>query len=231
MKKNVSISIILPVFREEEGIREIIAHLRGLDNGSAAEIIVVDADPGRGTIGLISDSGVVTATSAPGRAVQMNHGASLAAGDVLLFLHADTFLPHDALARVRACMEDRRFAAGAFDLGIRSDRKIFRITERYVALRTRTTRVPFGDQAIFMRRDYFQSIGGYRPIPLMEDVELMTRIRKRGDRICLIPEKVMTSARRWEREGVLYSTLRNWMLQALYVLGVPPERLAQWYRS
>jgi hypothetical protein len=127
-------------------------------------------------------------------------------------------------------MEDNRFVAGAFDLGIRTDRKIFRITERYVALRTRLTRIPFGDQAIFVRREYFERIGGFKPFPIMEDVEFMARIGKRGDRICIIPDKVTTSDRRWTREGILFCTLRNWSLQLLYALGVGPERLAKFYR-
>jgi rSAM/selenodomain-associated transferase 2 len=160
----------------------------------------------------------------------MNCGAVLASGEVLLFLHADTLLPDDSLARVKAAMADDRYVAGAFDLGIHTERRIFRVTEKYVALRTRLTRVPFGDQAIFVRKDYFNSIGGYKDIPLMEDVELMRRIRKRGDKICIIPEKVMTSARRWEREGILYCTLRNWALQLSYALGVPPERLVKYYK-
>jgi GT2 family glycosyltransferase len=96
-------------------------------------------------------------------------------------------------------------------------------------VRTRLTRIPFGDQAIFIRREYFERLGGFRDIPIMEDVELMARIRKRGDRIAVIPEKVRTSARRWEREGILSCTMRNWMLQAAYAFGVPPERLAKWY--
>lgn len=160
----------------------------------------------------------------------MNHGASLASGSVLLFLHADTFLPVMAFERITTCMEKSRCAGGAFDIGFLTERRIFRVTERYVALRTRLTRIPFGDQAIFLRKEYFERIGGFKPIPLMEDIELMARIRKRGDRICILPEKVMTSVRRWEREGVLAATLRNWMLQLLYMLGVPPERLAKFYR-
>jgi hypothetical protein len=127
-------------------------------------------------------------------------------------------------------MEVTRHAGGAFDMGIDSERKVFRITERYVAWRTRLTRIPFGDQAIFVRRDYFERIGGYRDIPIMEDVDLMRRIRRRGDAICIVPEKVMTSARRWEKDGLVFGTLRNWMLQALYCCGVSPERLARFYR-
>ena len=226
-----TISIILPVLNEAGRINELITRLRGLRSDAAPEIIVVDGDPRGGTITAIRNSGVITSIADKGRARQMNRGASLASGDVLLFLHADTFLPADALVRVKGALDDGRHVAGAFDLGIRTERRIFRITEKYVALRTRMTRVPFGDQAIFIRKNYFNSIGGYKDIPLMEDVELMKRIRKRGDKIFIIPEQVMTSARRWEQEGILYGTLRNWALQLSYALGVPAERLAKWYRS
>ena len=101
----------------------------------------------------------------------------------------------------------------------------------YVFLRTRLTKVPFGDQAIFMRKEYFAGINGYRDIPIMEDVELMKRVKKRGDRIVIISKKVMTSPRRYEQEGILYCTLRNWMVQLLYAFGASPERLVKWYRS
>jgi hypothetical protein len=127
-------------------------------------------------------------------------------------------------------LADGRHVGGAFDLGFETDRKIYTITEQYVALRTRLTRVPFGDQAIFIRKAYFHRIGGFRNIPIMEDVELMTRIRKQGGRVRIIPEKVRTSPRRYEREGILYATIRNLSLQMLYALGVSPERLAKWYR-
>ncbi len=100
----------------------------------------------------------------------------------------------------------------------------------YVFLRTRLTRVPFGDQAIFIRKEYFERIHGYHDIPIMEDVELMRRIKKRGGRIVIIPKKVMTSPRRYEQEGILYCTLRNWMVQLLYALGASPERLVKWYQ-
>ncbi len=226
----MTISIIIPVLNEAESINSLISHLYALDPSDKVEIIVVDGAADSGTVKAIEDKKVITAVSEPGRSVQMNRGASLAHGDVLLFLHADTLLPPDAFGLIRNALADARFIGGAFDLGIRSERKIFRITERYVALRTRLTRVPFGDQALFLRRDYFKKIGGYRSIPVMEDVELMARIRKRGDSVCIIPEKVMTSARRWEKEGVLRTTMRNWMLQLLYVLGVPTERLARFYR-
>lgn len=229
--RSTLISVILPVLNEAEGINEAIAGVYGLGPSNEVEVIMVDGDPRGSAVSAISDKRVITAVSDRGRARQMNRGASLASGGILLFLHADTALPANAVALIRAALEDHRCEAGAFDLGIRSGRSIFRITEKYVALRTRLTRVPFGDQAIFIRRAYFKKIGGYRDIPLMEDVELMKRIRKRGDRIAIIPDKVMTSPRRWEKEGVLFCTFRNWSLQAAFAFGVPSKRLEKWYRS
>jgi rSAM/selenodomain-associated transferase 2 len=224
-----TISIIIPVFHESDRINGIITQVMDRAGKDVPQVIVVDGDTRGSTINEIKDEQVVKIISGKGRARQMNHGASLAAGDVLLFLHADTLLPKDALAMITATMSVGRFVAGAFDLGIDSSRRIFRITEKYVFLRTRLTRIPFGDQAIFIRREYFEKIGGYQDIPLMEDVEIMRRIRKRGDRICIIPASVLTSPRRWEREGIIFSTFRNWTLQILYGLGVPPERLKKYY--
>ncbi len=230
LRRAPMISIILPVLHETERIEEAIARLRDQDSRNGMEIIVVDGDGDGTTINAIRDEKVVKLTSKQGRAFQMNRGAAFAHGDILLFLHADTLLPFRALNLVRAAMDDTRFVAGAFNLGFNTDRGIFRVTELYVSLRTRLTRVPFGDQAIFIRRDYFEKIGGYGEIPLMEDVELMKRIRKRGDRVMIIPEKVRTSPRRYEQEGIIYCTLRNWLVQALYAWGVPAERIEKWYR-
>lgn len=231
MKAPARISVVIPVLNETENINRLIGHLRALPSDKGPEIIVVDGDADQSTVKAIEHSNVITAAADPDRAVQMNAGAALATGDVLLFLHADTFLPWNAFERIESALQDDRYQGGAFDLGILTTRKIFKVTECYVALRTRLTRVPFGDQGIFIRKTYFEQIGGYREIPIMEDVELMRRIRKRGEAICIITEKVMTSPRRWEKEGVLYATFRNWALQLLYIFGMPPERLARWYRS
>jgi len=231
MAGHPDISIIIPVLNESEGINEVVGRIRSIVSGNVAEIIVVDGDPAGSTIHALEDERVIKTLSEKGRAVQMNKGAALASGGILLFLHADTMLPQNALVSIAQCMQDSRYVGGAFDLGIRTSRKIFMITERYVALRTRLTKVPFGDQAIFLRREYFERIGWFKPIPVMEDVELMARIKKRGDHLCIIPEKVMTSDRRWEKEGVLYATFRNWVLQLLYLAGVAPERLSRFYKS
>ncbi len=160
----------------------------------------------------------------------MNEGAKEARGDVLLFLHADTELSAEALRQITSVMTRQDIVAGAFDLGIKSRRFIFRVIEHIASFRSRVSRIPFGDQAIFIRRDYFNEIGGYDEIPLMEDLEIMRRIKKRGDKIFIIHKMVMTSPRRWEQEGVLYCTLRNWFIQMLYYCGVSPQRLAKYYK-
>ena len=230
MNTRALISVVLPVLHEAGNINAVITHLRGLQQNNPLELIVIDGDPAGSTLQAIRDNNIVRVLSEPGRARQMNQGASLAQGEVLLFLHADTLLPPQALRLIGTALADTGIVAGAFDLGFDTGKRIFRITEKYAALRTRLTRTPFGDQALFVRRAYFEKIGGYAEIPLMEDVELMGRIRKRGDRICIIPSKVLTSPRRYEREGLLYCTFRNWALQLCYRAGVSPEKLLRWYR-
>ena len=225
------ISIIIPVLHEEAVINGLIAHIRSLERGGEVEIVVVDGDAGGSTIRVVKDGSVRTLSSGPGRGLQMNSGAAVARGDILLFLHADTQLPENALSTLASNMRDARIMAGAFDLGFDSDRRVFRITEAYVFLRTRLTRIPFGDQAIFARRRFFETIGGYQAIPVMEDVDLMRRIKQYGVPIAIIPEKTLTSPRRYEEEGLVFCTLRNWALQILYLLGVSPDWLAKWYRK
>lgn len=126
-------------------------------------------------------------------------------------------------------MTGSAYWGGAFDLGISSDKWIYRLIARTASLRSRLTRLPYGDQAIFIRRDEFRNLGGYPVIPIMEDVALMRQIKKRGGNINIIAHPVATSPRRWEREGVLYATLSNWLLQAAYFLGRSPEKLARYY--
>jgi rSAM/selenodomain-associated transferase 2 len=225
-----SVSIIIPVWNETSIINDVITSVFALPRDGEVEVIVVDGSPGGETIHAIDYETVKTAISQRGRPHQMNKGASLARGEILLFLHADTTLPGNALPVISSVMKKRKIVGGAFDLGIQSGRPVFRIIERAASLRSRITRIPYGDQAIFMRRDYFEAIGGFREIPLMEDVEIMRRIKRAGQRISIIPDRAMTSVRRWEREGVLRCTLRNWTLITLYLLGVSPEKLARFYR-
>jgi rSAM/selenodomain-associated transferase 2 len=226
-----AVSIVVPVLNESARINDLIAHLHTIEHEGNFEIIVVDGDPDGRTLKTIHDHSVVKIKSPKGRGTQMNEGAKIARAAILLFLHADTELPQEAYSLIATALSNGRFVAGAFDLGINSTRTAFRLIEMMASLRSRMTRVPFGDQAVFIRSEYFRAIGGYKDISLMEDVEIMQRIKKKGDDIYIIRRKVLTSPRRWEKEGVFRCTLRNWVLQLLYFFGVSPNRLAKVYRQ
>jgi rSAM/selenodomain-associated transferase 2 len=228
---SIKFSVIVPVFHEGEKINERIEHLHHLDLEKNLEIIVVDGSPQKDTLGTIHHNHVIKISSEKGRSKQMNIGASAARGEILIFLHADTELPIQGLKKIKTLLERKEFVGGAFDLGIRSDKFVFRVIEVLASLRSRLNKIPFGDQAIFIRRDYFNAMGGYKEIPLMEDVELMRRIKKSGHRIWILHDRVMTSPRRWEKEGVFYCTLRNLTLQTLYFLGVSPDKLIHFYKN
>jgi len=225
------ISIIIPVLNESAGINNTLEHLSGLIavNGLPAEIIVVDGDQEGKTIAAIKDDKVITVVGKPGRGRQMNRGAALSKGEILLFLHADTLLPDDGLTLIAGACADLPFTAGAFDLAIDSERPIFRLIEKTASLRSRMTRIPYGDQAFFFDAGYFHAIGGFAEIPFLEDVEIMRRIKKRGEKIVFLNRSVHTSARRWEKDGAIKRTLRNRLLVFLYCAGMAPERLAKLY--
>jgi len=224
-------SFIIPVLHEADRINDLIGHLRQLDPEKSSEIIVADGAPEEDTLHAIRDDRIIKISSEKGRARQMNAGASAAKGNVLIFLHADTELPSSGLKRLNEFINRNEYAGGAFDLGIKSDKRIYRIIALLGSLRSRLNRIPYGDQAIFVRRDYFNKIGGYKDIPLMEDAELMRRMKKSGEQIFIFRDRVMTSSRRWEEEGVIYSILRNWTLQIFYFLGVSPHKLLNFYKD
>lgn len=223
------ISVIIPVYNEMETINDTIAHIRRTAGDEAVEIIVADGGPGHGTLAAITDHEVVRTESPAGRGRQMNAGAALARGDILLFLHADTRLPDGAFAAIRREM-DGSGAAGAFSLAIDSDRPALKFVAFFANLRTRIERVPYGDQAQFVSTAEFRRLGGFADIPIMEDVELFKRIRMEGLPIVILPGKVRTSPRRWEDEGLLRRTLTNWWLRVRFALGASPFTLAKHYR-
>jgi rSAM/selenodomain-associated transferase 2 len=227
----IKFSIIIPVVHEGERIHDLIESLNHLDSDKNIEIIIVDGTEEQDTLKAIHSNNAIKISSEKGRAKQMNSGASVARGEVLIFLHADTELPPRALKKIHFLMEQGDRVGGAFDLGIKSDKFIFKVIATLSSLRSRLNRIPFGDQAIFIQREFFNTIGGYKEIPLMEDVELMRRIKKSGNRIWIFYDRVMTSPRRWEKEGVVYCTLRNWTLQTLYFLGISPHKLIHFYKS
>jgi rSAM/selenodomain-associated transferase 2 len=224
-------SIILPVLNEADLINPMIDHLAVLDGNDKCEIIVVDGSPDGDTIKSVTREEVQCVKSSQGRANQMNAGAAMATGEILIFLHADTRLPRQALELISKVITRQTLIGGAFDLRIDTKRLILKIIARIASLRSRLTRIPYGDQAIFIYKDYFNQVGGYPEIPLMEDVALMQRIKRAGGRIGIIPEPVITSARRWEQEGILYTTMRNWILLSAYTLGMTPDKLVKYYKA
>jgi rSAM/selenodomain-associated transferase 2 len=224
-------SIIIPVLHEAERINDLIGYLRQLDPEKSSEIIVVDGAPEKDTLLAIHDDRITKISTEKGRARQMNAGAFAAKGDILIFLHADTELPLSALRRMNEFISRNEYVGGAFDLGIKSNKRIYRAMAFLGSLRSRLNRIPYGDQAIFIRRNYFNKIGGYKDIPLMEDAELMQRMKRSAKKIVIFHDRVMTSPRRWEEEGLVYCVLRNWTLQILYFFGVSPHKLVKYYKS
>ena len=224
------LSIIVPVVDEDRIINDLIEHLYGLPFGDGCEVIIVDGNQSQNTLKAILRGDVKKIASFKGRGAQMNAGAAGAKGEILLFLHADTLLPRPVLDQILLALKQPDIVGGAFDLGIDSNRWGFRLIETVASLRSRITRIPYGDQAIFIKKAVFERLGGFGEIPLMEDVDLMRRVKKAGQKIAIIPLKVLTSPRRWEKEGLFFSTLRNWILISLYLLGVSPQRLSKFYK-
>lgn len=223
-------SIIIPVFGEGDIINGAIAAINSLAQLESLEIIVVDGNPNKSTIKEIKNAEIIKINCSKGRGNQLNCGAAKATGEILVFLHADTRLPVSALEQISTALRDNRCVGGAFNLGIDADSFAFRMIEKMASWRSRLTRIPYGDQAIFIRADYFLLLGGFRDIPIMEDVELMQRIKKRKGKIKIISERVLTSPRRWETEGIVFCTLRNWLLIFLFLLGVKPAKLSRFYK-
>lgn len=225
------LSVIIPVLYEGQNVIDVLEQLAAVAGDVAYEIIVVDGDSQGSTLQYLPATPHIHGTVAPaGRGCQMNAGAALAQGSILLFLHADTTLPAQALPKIADAIQAKDIVAGAFDFAIRSPRKSLRWISHWACWRSRLTRIPFGDQAIFMKRDTFNKLGGYQNIPILEDVDLMRRLRWQRLSIEILRDRVFVSARRWETEGIFYCTLRNWMLLGLYSLGVSPHYLVQWYR-
>ncbi|MCA9773642.1 MAG: TIGR04283 family arsenosugar biosynthesis glycosyltransferase [Myxococcales bacterium] len=218
-------SIVIPVYNDRE---QLAACLAALENVPArgVEVLVVDGGSTDGSTAALP-SGVRVLHARTGRARQMNHGAAAAAGAWLLFLHADTRLPAQAFEEIRRVLADPRVVGGAFSVDFLESFRGRRLLAFGANLRAWVLRLPLGDQGLFVRREHFDAVGGFPDQPLMEDVEFVRRLRRRG-RVRVLRARVRTSARRWLREGPR-RTLKNWTLLALYHAGVSPRRLKQWY--
>ena len=160
--------------------------------------------------------------------MQMNMGASAASGDILLFLHADTILETGWAAEMLSVLEDNSISGGAFTLGIQSVLWKYRLVETWVKIRCRICLLPYGDQAIFVRKSAFDLIWGYKDIPIMEDVDFIRRLKKLGT-IVILNKKAVTSERRWSKKGLIKTAAMNQLIMLLYKFGVNPNRLARIY--
>jgi rSAM/selenodomain-associated transferase 2 len=208
--------------------KNIVATLQALLPLGPSELLIVDGGSSDGTPAICRQFDAEILTSPRGRAAQMNYGARRASGDVLLFLHADTRLPPTAFSDIRNALSDPRFVGGRFDIHLDGDHWMLRVIGAMISLRSRLSKVSTGDQGIFVRREVFQRMGGFPEIPLMEDIAFCRALKCLGKVACL-KSKVITSARRWELDGVWRTIFRMWTLKSLYLLGVPPHRLKQFY--
>ena len=225
-----SISVIVPVLNEEDIINRTLSHIRSLEGGEGVEIIVVDGSSRGGTIKAIEMEDIITLTSAKGRGIQMNAGADKAKGDILVFLHVDTFLPERGLEYMRRSLDDPKISGGAFTLDMYDFDTFLKRLIFLQNLRARITRVPYGDQVIFVRRKDFNEIGGFAPIRLFEDVDLMSRMKRKKMRIDILHLKVRSSGRRFMEKGPIHALARNIFIISLYHIGVSPDRLARFYQ-
>jgi rSAM/selenodomain-associated transferase 2 len=217
-----SVSVVIPVYHDTEALTRT---LDTTDFGGADVIISATADDWASLAPVRARRpDVVWLEAARGRARQMNTGAQVARGAWLLFLHADTRLPPRWMSAVEAAARDPRVVLGCFRFALDSPSAWARAIERGVRIRVAALHLPYGDQALFVRRQVFESIGGYREMPIMEDVDLVRRLGRVG-RLYRSPLAATTSARRWEQDGWARRTARHLRLIALYFAGVPPERL------
>ncbi len=223
----MKLSVIVPVLNESTLIVDTLSALQPL-RGAGHEVIVVDGGSSDGTP-LLAEPYADKVIAAPlGRARQMNWGAWCAQGDVLVFLHADSFLPAGAERLIASGMEGTGRCWGRFDVALSGGQPLLRVVEFMMNLRSRLTGIATGDQGIFVRREVFHAVGGFSEIDLMEDVALCKKLKRYGPPLCL-SRRVVTSSRRWERNGILRTVALMWWLRLAYFLGDDPRRLARLY--
>ncbi len=224
----MKLSIIVPMLNEAPALPDLLEHLLPLRRGGV-EVILVDGGSEDGSATIASCAGFEVVRAERGRARQMNAGAAAARSDALLFLHADTRLPNGAIQLIDAALADGRHVWGRFDVAFDLRTWTMDATAFLMNRRSRLTGIATGDQALFMTRAAFDAVGGFPDQPLMEDVEITSRLRRRSRPAC-IRRPVLTSARRWQSRGPWRTILLMWRLRLAYWLGASPADLARQYR-
>ncbi|MEE9493564.1 MAG: TIGR04283 family arsenosugar biosynthesis glycosyltransferase [Gammaproteobacteria bacterium] len=221
------LTVIIPVLNEATGIAATLQCLQPM-RSRAVEVIVVDGGSEDDTVSRATPLADRIILSACGRAVQMNAGASQATGDALWFLHADTLVPNNADQMIMQALNNRSQNWGRFDVVITGNNRLLTVIAALMNWRSRLSGIATGDQGMFIKRSYFEAVGGFANIPLMEDIALSKNL-KRLARPCCLSSTIQTSGRRWESNGIIRTILLMWVLRAAYALGVPPQRLKQFY--
>ena len=221
------ISVVIPTLNEESFLPQTILALQGTES---CEIIIVDGGSQDRTCEIAEAAGCRVLSSRRGRGVQFNRGAAEAKGQTLLFLHADTRLPPAFAETIRSALASPKVVGGAFQLKIDAPGWPLRMIERGVWLRSNLLRLPYGDQAFFISSEAFQRLGGFAPIPLLEDVDFVRRLRRVG-RLKMVSTAVQTSGRRWLNLGPWRTTWINQKVMLGYLLGLSPAQLAPWYNG
>ena len=193
-----------------------------------AELIVVDGGSTDASVAIARPLCDALIDASRGRAQQMNAGARASHGDALVFVHADTIVPPTFAADIASALSDPAVVGGRFDVRLDASALPYRIIGAMISIRSRISRTGTGDQAIFVRRDVFDSLGGFPELELCEDLEFSRRLKRAG-RIACLRTRVTTSARRWNRDGVARTVVKMWLIRAMYLMGVPPARLKRMY--
>jgi len=225
----MKISMIIPILNEAGIIPQTLSTLQPFRQ-KGHEVIVVDGGSEDGSpvrSRLLADDVI---RGPLGRSRQMNAGARVSSGEILLFLHADTSLPAGADGFIISGMSQSGRTWGRFDVRLSGGHPLFRLIESLMNWRSRLSGIATGDQAIFVRREVFQRVGGFPEIDLMEDIALTKALKREGRPLCL-RQKVVTSSRRWQDNGILRTVLLMWYLRLVYFLGADPDRLARLYRK
>ncbi|MGH8630834.1 MAG: TIGR04283 family arsenosugar biosynthesis glycosyltransferase [Burkholderiales bacterium] len=221
------LSIIVPTLNEAAVVVSFLESLQSLRQ-EGAELILADGGSRDGTVGLAAPLVDRTLTTPRGRALQMNAGARVAEGEVLLFLHADSCLPHGAARLILEGLRDSGRSWGRFDVRLSGAHPLLRAIEFLMNLRSRLTGIATGDQAMFVTGEAYRAAGGFPEIALMEDIAMSARLKRAGAPLCL-DACVVSSSRRWESRGILRTVVLMWRLRLSYFLGADPERLARIY--